>query len=334
MWKIFKQIKDLGLGVIPILKLRESLLRDAKLTQNYLVLTLSSCIIATLGLLINSAAVIIGAMIIAPLILPLRGFPFATLEGDLKLLRVSFFSIFFGTFISIGFSCLVGVIVDLSNFGSEILSRTQPTLIDLLIAIVAGGVSSYAKIHPGIEDAIPGTAIAVALMPPLCVIGLAISQGQWELATGATLLYLTNLIGINLACIAVYVLGGYARSSELARTLSWGASILLISMLVIPLGVSFLQFTNHARINKSVEELLVHQSVVNKLALVDRPDIEVDHLKINWQKKTPVVLVAVRATNPITPEEVALVEHNLFQEISTPFKVIFDVTPVTLVESN
>ncbi|MDY7023373.1 MAG: DUF389 domain-containing protein, partial [Cyanobacteriota bacterium] len=252
MQRTFKLIKDLGFGVVPMLKLRESLLKDAHLTQNYLVLTFSSCIISTLGLLINSAAVIIGAMIVAPLILPLRGFPFATLEGDLKLLRVSFVSIFVGTFMAILCSCFVGVVAGLPHFGSEILSRTQPTLIDLLIAIFAGGISSYAKIRPEVGDAIPGTAIAVALMPPLCVIGIAISQAQWELATGAALLYLTNLIGINLACISVYVLGGYARSSELARTLSWGASLVLISMLAVPLGISFWRFTNHARVNKSV----------------------------------------------------------------------------------
>ena len=328
MLKAYKLIKDFGLEAIPLLKLRESLLNDAKFTQNYLVLTISSCLIATLGLLINSAAVIIGAMIIAPLMLPLRGMPFATLEGDLKLLRLSFTSIFAATLMSILFSGLVGFIIRIPEFGSEILSRTQPTLIDLLIAIAAGGVSGYAKIRPQVGDAIPGTAIAVALMPPLCVIGIAISQGEWDAATGSSLLYFTNLIGINLACLGVYVLAGYARSSELARTISWGVSILLIVLLTIPLGISFFQLVNHAQVNNSVREILVTRS------LVDRPDIEVDKISINWRKTTPEVLVVARTANQITPEEVAIVEQLLEQELALSLKVIFDVTPARLIESN
>ncbi|ERT04853.1 hypothetical protein M595_5191 [Lyngbya aestuarii BL J] len=328
MLKAYKLIKDFGLEAIPLLKLRESLLNDAKFTQNYLVLTISSCLIATLGLLINSAAVIIGAMIIAPLMLPLRGMPFATLEGDLKLLRLSFTSIFAATLMSILFSGLVGLIIRIPEFGSEILSRTQPTLIDLLIAIAAGGVSGYAKIRPQVGDAIPGTAIAVALMPPLCVIGIAISQGEWDAATGSSLLYFTNLIGINLACLGVYVLAGYARSSELARTISWGVSILLIVLLTIPLGISFFRLVNHAQVNNSIREILVTRS------LVDRPDIEVDKISINWRKTTPEVLVVARTANEITPEEVAIVEQLLKQELALSLKVIFDVTPAQLIESN
>ncbi|MEB3281814.1 MAG: DUF389 domain-containing protein [Lyngbya sp.] len=328
MFKAYKLIKDFGSGSVPLLKLRDSLLTDAQFTQNYLVLTISSCLIATLGLLINSAAVIIGAMIIAPLMLPLRGMPFATLEGDLKLLRLSFASITVGTLMSVMCSGLVGLIIRIPEFGSEILSRTQPTLIDLLIAVVAGGVSGYAKIRPQIGDAIPGTAIAVALMPPICVVGIAISQGQWQAAFGASLLYVTNLIGINLACLGVYVLAGYARSSELARTISWSISILLIALLALPLGISFVQLVNHAQVNNSIRQILVTRS------LIDRPDVEVDKVSINWRKKPPEVMVIARTKDPITPDDVALVEQLLKKELALSLKVIFDVTPAQLIESN
>ncbi len=328
MRKTYKLIQDFGLDALPLLKLRESLLTEAKFTQNYLVLTVSSCLIATMGLLINSAAVIIGAMIIAPLMLPLRGLSFATLEGDLKLLRLSLISITGGTVMSVFFSSLVGSVINIPEFGSEILSRTEPTLIDLLIAIAAGGVSGYAKIRPQVGDALPGTAIAVALMPPICVVGIAISQGAWDAAFGASLLYVTNLIGINLACLCVYVIAGYARSSELARTLSWGVSLLLISILVIPLGIRFFQLVNHAQINNSIRETLVTSS------LVDRPDVEINNIDVNWRKDPPVVLVRVRAANEVTPEEVAQVEEILKQELTLSLKVIFDVTPAQLVESN
>ncbi len=326
--RTWQLLKNFGFDAIPILKLRESLLQDSKCDQNYLVLIISSCLIATLGLLINSAAVIIGAMIIAPLMLPLRGLSFATLEGDLRLLRRSLLSITLGTLIAIICSWLVGLAINLPELGSEILARTQPTLIDLLIAIVAGGISGYAKIRPSIGDAIPGTAIAVALMPPLCVVGLSLSQGEWLAAKGAALLYLTNLIGINLACLAVYVLSGYARSNELGRNLSWGFSIALIVMLAIPLGISFWQLVSQAKVNQSVKSILLTSSLNN------RQDIEVLNLKVNWAAKPPSIMMNVRAVNPITSQEVAKVEELLREELHQPFVVVFDVTPSQQVRSS
>ena len=323
-WEIVKQ---LGLGAIPILKLRESLLHESRLTQNYLFLSLGSCLLSTFGLLINSAAVIIGAMIIAPLMLPLRGFAFATLEGDIELLRRSFISVIFATFLSIFCSWIVGLIIALPEFGTEILSRTQPTLIDLSIAVVAGGISGYAKIRPSVGDAIPGTAIAVALMPPICVVGLALSQGEWSIASGASLLYFTNLIGINLACIIIYFLGGYARSNELARTLSWGVSFILIILLAVPLGISFWQLISKARIHDSIQEILVTKS------LVDRQDIKVFNVTINWNKTPPIIVVKVRSANPIRSQEVEIVEKTLKDELNDSFKVIFEVTPTQVVNS-
>ncbi|MDJ0729749.1 MAG: TIGR00341 family protein [Crocosphaera sp.] len=324
-WQI---VQKLGLGAIPILKLRESLIQESNLTQNYLVLTLGSCLLATFGLIINSAAVIIGAMIIAPLMLPLRGFAFATLEGDIELLRRSFFSIIFATFLSFFCSGIVGLIISLPEFGGEILSRTQPTLIDLLIAIVAGGISGYAKIQPSVGDAIPGTAIAVALMPPICVFGLALSQGEWQIASGAGLLYCTNLIGINLACIIIYVLGGYAKSNELARTLSWTVSLLLIILLTVPLGISFWQLINKARIHDSIHKILVTRSLVN------RRDVSIFNIRVNWNKTPPVVIVKVRAAKPIDPQEVEIVENRLKNELNNPYKVIFEVTPTSIIDSS
>lgn len=86
----------------------------------------------------------------------------------------------------------------------EVLARSEPTLLDLGIAIAAGGISGYAKVEPKVSSSLAGTAIAVALMPPVCVIGLGLSQADWSLSLGATLLYLTNLLGITLSCMLVF----------------------------------------------------------------------------------------------------------------------------------
>lgn len=97
------------------------------------MLIVSSCLIASFGLILNSAPVIIGAMIIAPLMMPLSGFALAALEGDLKLLRRSFTSVIFGTLIGIFCSWVVGTIINIYEFGNQILSRTKPNIIDLLV---------------------------------------------------------------------------------------------------------------------------------------------------------------------------------------------------------
>ncbi|MEO0410158.1 MAG: DUF389 domain-containing protein, partial [Cyanobacteria bacterium P01_A01_bin.135] len=322
---ITEQIRDrlqTWIAAVPILKLRASLFEDSQTTLNYLILIISSCLIATLGLIVNSAAVIIGAMIIAPLMLPLRGFAFAAVEGDVELLGHSGKAIALGTLLGISFSWLTGTVIGIPEFGSEVLSRTEPTLLDLLIAMAAGGISGYAKIRPELGDALPGTAIAVALMPPLCVTGLTLSQGQWFSSWGAFLLYATNLLGINLACMLVYVLAGYTRSNnQISRTLSWSISAILIGALVIPLGFSSWQLVRQARLNFAIRQLLAQD------ALLGREDIQVLQTRVLWEP--PEVNLVVRAVDPITPEQVGLVERAVRTQMGQPFTVVFEVTQST-----
>jgi len=314
-------------ATIPILRLRGSLLEESQLTPNFLALVVSSCLIATFGLVVNSTAVIIGAMIIAPLMLPIRGLAFAILEGDLEMLRSSGFAIALGTFMAVVGSGLVGLLIGIPEFGSEVVARTQPNLIDLLVALVAGGISGYSKVKPELGDAIPGTAIAVALMPPLCVVGLTLSQGQLGLSGGAFLLYITNLLGINLACMLVYWFSGYTRSTEFTRTMSSGISLFLIGVLAIPLAFSLVELVQQAQIEAALQTMLVENSL-----LTDQ-EIDVVDTEVNWETKPPVVELAVRTSGSVTPEDVKLVETFVSQELQRPFKVVLDVTQSSRVEA-
>jgi uncharacterized membrane protein len=116
-------------------KLQLELLAEARLETAYFILIVSSCAIATLGLLSNSAAVIIGAMIIAPLMLPIRSLAFGALVGDSVLFRTGILSVAIGTLLAILISWFLGVLTGIASFGSEIWARTQPTLLDLGIAV-------------------------------------------------------------------------------------------------------------------------------------------------------------------------------------------------------
>ena len=303
-----------------IKKLHRELWIDANWNTNYIVFTISACLIATFGLISNSTAVIIGAMLVAPLMLPLRALAFGALEGDFSLFRKAFLSIIGATIVALFLSSLAGHLVDIPEFGSEVLARTQPNLVDLAIAVVAGGISSFAKVRQGVSDALAGTAIAVALMPPLCVVGLALSQEQFYFAKGAFLLYLTNLLGITLSCMVVFILAGY---TEVSHALGW--TFALTTILVLPLGASFLQLVRQAQLTSEITNKLINETITVGEG-VNSIKIEVD-----WTKNPPIIYIILQADKDITPNQVALVEEFIEKKMNQPFEVVFIVSKVNRV---
>jgi uncharacterized hydrophobic protein (TIGR00271 family) len=300
-------------------QLQLELLDEAKVDFPYLVLIVSSCAIATLGLLSNSAAVIIGAMIIAPLMLPIRSLAFGALVGNSVLFGTGIISVALGTLLAILISWLLGTVAGIASFGSEILARTQPTLLDLGIAIVAGGIGGYGKIEPKVSNTIAGIAIAVALMPPICTIGLGLSQANWELSQGATILYLTNLLGIALACMVVFLLAGYAPLRRARKALI--GAIALTSVLIVPLGLRFVKLVENARLEISLRKVLLDRTITfQQLDLAD--------LQVNWVSDPPQVRLKVYAKQPVTINQVELLEAFVAQELGRPFKLIFIVSNV------
>ena len=313
-WLKWKQMDSPHLNQV-----RSQLLDESKLDMPYLILIISSCMIATFGLLSNSTAVIIGAMLVAPLMLPIRGLAFGALVGDSFLFRTGSVSVVVGTILAVILSCLIGWLTGITNYGSEILARTQPDLLDLGIAVAAGAIGGYSKIQSKVSDTFAGTAIAVALMPPVCVVGLGLSQGNWILSRGATLLYLTNLLGIALACMMVFLSAGYAPLRQAGKPLL--AAIILTSLLLIPLGLSFSRLVQNARIQRSIRDALTNGTVTfQRLELTD--------LRVNWLEKTPQVLLSVNAQEAVTEKQVKLLESFLEREIGQQFTLIFTINRV------
>jgi uncharacterized hydrophobic protein (TIGR00271 family) len=300
-------------------QLKTELLEESTPNLTYLILIVSSCAIATFGLLTNSAAVIIGAMIIAPLMLPIRGLAFGALAGNVRLFRLGLIAVVIGTLLGVAIACSLGSLVGISNFGSEVLSRSKPTLLDLGIAVVAGGISGYAKLQPKISTSLAGTAIAVALMPPVCVIGLGLSQANWALSQGATLLYLTNLLGITLACMLTFLAIGYSPLKTARTPLIW--ALTLTGALLIPLSVSFSQLVRQARLESSLKKVLVNRTLTFQRVNLVKSDT-------NWLTKPPQVRLSVRAKEPISPKQVRLLEAFLAKEMGQSFRLIFEVSQV------
>ncbi len=220
----------------------------------YFMLGLAT-VIATFGLLANSAATIIGAMIIAPLMYPIMSLSFGIVIGRRRLLFRSAVTLVTGVFLVIGIAFASTELLGLRIAGSEILSRTQPTLLDLGVALAAGGASAFAYTRRSVFSAIAGVAIAVALVPPLAVAGIGLALGRegsadktlafselgqysgvGDVAAGAFTLFLTNLSGIVIVAAGVFLFHGYGHwKRSLVGIL---LAVAVAAALIWPLGVS------------------------------------------------------------------------------------------------
>ncbi len=186
------------------LDLYELLASGAAPTREYYVLTILSCVIATAGLIQGASATIIGAMIVAPLMTPILAFSLGVVWGDLILIRLSAASILKGLFWAIVISCLITLVIPLPSYSEEIMSRTRPTIFDIVVALASGFVGAYGYANKKISSSLVGIAIAVALMPPLCTIGIGIGKMNADIAQGAAVLFIINLISISLAGAVVF----------------------------------------------------------------------------------------------------------------------------------
>ncbi len=181
----------------------------------FYVLLAFAVVISTFGLLANSAATIIGGMIIAPLMNPIISFAFSIVIAERILFIRSLFTLVTGVCLVVGIAYLSVEFLGLRLVGSEILARTRPTLLDLGVALAAGGAAAFAYTRRGVYGAIAGVAIAVALVPPLAVAGIGLALGREgtavsttsfaelglhsgaaDVSVGAFTLFLTNLTGI------------------------------------------------------------------------------------------------------------------------------------------
>jgi uncharacterized hydrophobic protein (TIGR00271 family) len=169
-------------------------------------------VIASFGVVVESTAVVIGAMLVAPLMVPLMGIALSVPMGWARRLRRCA-----GVAVSgIGIAIATGAIVGASGRGvdvttnTEVLSRISPTAADLAIAVAAGAAGAYALARRDVSDSLPGVAVAIALVPPLTVVGLCWQQQAWSAGNGALLLFLTNAAAIIVAGGAMFVIVGAA----------------------------------------------------------------------------------------------------------------------------
>ncbi len=213
-------------------------LRDsASATGPFQVLMILSTLLALTGLYANSAPVIIGAMILAPLMSPVVSLAMGLARTESGLIQSSLRTLAIGIGWALACAVLLAWAMPLEIPTTEMRSRLSPTLLDLLVAVISGAAGAYASAKEEVAKSLAGVAIAVALVPPLSVAGIGLGWGDWAMARGAGLLFITNLVGISLAGSATFLVMGFAPFSRARAGL--GVALVLMILISAPLYVAF-----------------------------------------------------------------------------------------------
>ncbi|MCK5517637.1 MAG: DUF389 domain-containing protein, partial [Desulfobulbaceae bacterium] len=222
---------------------------DARPSSIYLVLMVLSTMLATVGLSMNSSSVIIGAMLLAPLMAPIIALAMGILRMDRNMFRQSLWKIFTGVVLALATAAIMTLLSPYQPLTNEMQGRLNPTVLDLIVAIVAGIAGAYTKSYKEILQSLAGVAIAVALVPPLATAGIGIGRLDFYFFSHAFLLFLTNFIGIVLAATLTFRILGFSGVVRDKR----GLSIVCIFLIAvsIPLFMAYQGITEKAAFEKA-----------------------------------------------------------------------------------
>jgi uncharacterized hydrophobic protein (TIGR00271 family) len=294
---------------------------------DYFFMVILSAAIATLGLINDSPAVIIGAMVVAPLMSPILGLGLGSITADGKLTRNSLSALVRGAIIAILLSALLTLtniylpfVPSLLDIPHEILSRTQPTANDLIIALAGGLAAAYALSQPNLSAALPGVAIATALMPPLCTIGVGLALGRWDIAGGASLLFLTNAVTIAFASSLVFFLEGFSprkarETGKLPKSLL--ASAALTGLLLIPLIIIGARFVTQAQENRLITNIV-------ETELAEFPGTELVEININRVDQEIQLEITLRSNYSLTYAKVINLQEALVSRLDKTVSLVID----------
>jgi uncharacterized hydrophobic protein (TIGR00271 family) len=290
--------------------------------ERFAVLLFLSTVIATYGVLGDSTATVIGAMIIAPLMIPIMATAAGLVMGDMRRAGRALLTVVAGVIGVIFTAWLIGAFLNTTivSFASntQIVGRISPSLTDLAIALACGAAGAFAMSRPDVADSLPGVAISISLVPPLCVVGIGLAGGEWTVAWGAMLLFLTNFLSILLAGGGTLALLGLSAASTgkligNARRRAFTYIALGTLLVAIPLAA-----TTYQASLETIVELEIEQAAKEWLAATE---YEVSKVTANGNQ---VVVIIDGSGEP--PPSTALAEV-LQSELGTQTQVSFKFFP-------
>jgi len=288
----------------------------------FYILVVVSTLIAGFGLILNSTAVVIGAMLVAPLMTPIFGISLALVRGDTGLFGRAIRAEIFGVIAAVTMSLALGLTLGDFEPTNEMLSRTSPTLFDLLVAVLAGFAGAYALVDEKLSPALPGVAIATAIVPPLANCGLCLALGDVAAAVGSFLLFFANFLSILVVASITFVLSGMARSfgvREKGVTLLKRFQLPIIGFVLIAafLGHSLFQIAQERKMARGIREVLIQET-----SLI--PSTVLESMNFYLEEEEDLIHVVANVSTPaiLTPTQVSKIQSNLSQEIGRPIELI------------
>ncbi len=287
--------------------------RAAHPSVDFFILITLSAMIASLGVFQSSPAVIIGAMLVAPLMSPILSMGMSIVQGDLRMLRVSARSTLSGIALAMSVSIIMTFVTPTPITTTEILARTRPNLLDLLVALASGAAGGYAIARKEVASALPGVAIAAALVPPLCVVGYGIAVGQLEIAGGSLLLFTTNLLAIVVSASMIFLLLGFRPThSRLRKQVRLKFLLFFTALIMISLPLWFFSSVATEQITrqKQVEHFFNQK--------VDPQIMQISHISVEQIGEDLVIYATIYALAEFTPARVTALENELSATLDIP----------------
>lgn len=290
--------------------IRKSIQSNAAFDFPYVTMNALAAVIATYGLLADSTAVVIGAMIVAMLLGPLMGIAMALVDANNRLLKEAMLAEVGGAVLVFAIALVIGRVHQDVPLGAAIISRTAPNLMDLFVALAGGAAGAYVTVKPRISTGLVGVAIATAVVPPLCACAITLARGEVQMAFGGFLLFLANLVAIQFASSVVFVLNGYhdigrvMGESRKSLLFLHGPSIVLLLVLTGVLGLNLQRTLSSRRFEMQVRKALVGQ-------LHSLPGTYLADVRIEPNRRRTLVTAVVRTPYSLEPRQVALMQSSI-----------------------
>tara|TARA_R110000787_G_scaffold8528_2_gene28849 strand:+ start:8422 stop:10053 length:1632 start_codon:yes stop_codon:yes gene_type:complete len=286
---------------------------EGQISGRYAFMAVMSCAIATLGLLLSSPAVIIGAMLISPLMGPIMLMGFSLSILDLAALRRAIFTMALGVLAAVTISFLIVRLSPLTEITPEIIARTRPNFFDLLVAIFSGLAGGYAVIQRKGET-IVGVAIATALMPPLAVTGYGLAVGSMAVAGGSFFLFMTNLLAIALSVTVLSRLYGFGANHGSRSTMFQSAMVLAVfAALSVPLGIALRDIAYEATAINTVKDALLDPFDDNEARISD--------VSVQFPKREDIRVDATILTRTRVPDAASQLTAELTKRLGRPVDI-------------
>ncbi|MCU7940558.1 MAG: TIGR00341 family protein, partial [gamma proteobacterium symbiont of Bathyaustriella thionipta] len=283
---------------------------DADISSLYLVLMMLSTLLASFGLFANSAAVVIGAMLLAPLMSPIISFSMGLLRDDKKILISSLIKILLGIVLALSASSILTLLLPQVELSNEIKARIHPNLIDLGVAIFSGIAAAYTKAHKELLNNLAGVAIAVALVPPLAVVGIGLGRGEAYVFEGALLLFMTNLIGITLSAIITFQFLGFSNTVKRKKNV-----LLIFSLLMI------LSYPLYRTYTDSILSYQLTKNLIDETIIINQQSIQIEQASIEYLNNLKIIDITIVLKKPLNDDELNLLKQKINRRFSSSYQI-------------